>query len=67
MCGSGVIINSGPSQFRFSGGSGDKKSACSAGDLSSIPRSGRSHSSILAGGIPWTEKPGGLTVLVGYT
>ena len=43
-----------------------KKSACSAGDLSSIPGSERSlekglvtHSSILAWSIPWTEEPGG--------
>ena len=44
-----------------------KSSACNAGDLGSIPGSGRSlkkematHSSILAWRIPWTEKPGGL-------
>ena len=47
-----------------------QESACSAGDardLGSIPESGRSpkkematHSSILAGKIPWTEEPGGL-------
>ena len=44
-----------------------KKSACNAGDLGSIPGSGRSpgegngnHSSILAWKIPWTEEPGGL-------
>ena len=43
------------------------ESACSAGDSSSIPESGRSpgegmatHSSILAWGIPWTEEPSGL-------
>ena len=41
--------------------------AGAAGDLSSIPGSGRSlekemvtHSSILAWKIPWTEEPGGL-------
>ena len=51
----------------FPGGSEVKVSACSAGDLGSIPGSGRSpgegnatHSSILAWRIPWTEEPGGL-------
>ena len=46
---------------------GGKESACNAGDLGSIPGSGRSpeegngnHSSILAWRIPWTEEPGGL-------
>ena len=45
----------------------NKDSACTAGDRSSIPGSGRSpgegnatHSSILAWEIPWTEEPGGL-------
>ena len=40
---------------------------CDAGDMSSIPGSGRyareemaTHSSILAWEIPWTEKPGGV-------
>ena len=44
-----------------------KKSACNAGDLDSIPGSGRCpgegngyHSSILAWRIPWTVVPGGL-------
>ena len=44
-----------------------KESACSAGDMVSIPGSGRSpgeemaaHSSILAWRIPWTEEPSGL-------
>ena len=44
-----------------------KNSPASAGDLGSIPGSGRSlekemttHSSILAWGIPWIETPGGL-------
>ena len=44
-----------------------KESACSAGDLDSIPALGRStgegndnHSSILAWKIPWTEGPGKL-------
>ena len=48
-------------------GSEVKVSACNAGDLGSIPRSGRSpeegngtHSSILAWRIPWPEEPGGL-------
>ena len=49
------------------GGSEVKVSACNAGDLGSIPGSGRSpgeematHSSILAWRIPRTEEPGGL-------
>ena len=50
------------------GGSDGKEYARSAGDLGSIPGSGRSpgerematHSSILAWRIPWTEEPGGL-------
>ena len=44
-----------------------KESACNAGDLGSIPGSGKSlekevatHSSILAWIIPWTEEPGRL-------
>ena len=44
-----------------------KASACSAGDMGSIPGLGRSpgeetatHSSTLAWKIPWTEEPGGL-------
>ena len=44
-----------------------KESACRAGDLGAIPGLGRSleegmatHSSILAGRIPWTEVLGGL-------
>ena len=51
----------------FPSSSDGKESACSAGDLGSIPKSGRSpgewnatHSSILAWRIPWTEEPGGL-------
>ena len=55
----------------FPGGSEGKASACNAGDLGSIPGSGRSpgegngnpgngNSSILAWRIPWTEEPGGL-------
>ena len=51
---------------RFPGGSDSKESACNEGDLSMIPRSGRSpkegngNSSILAWRIPWTEEPGRL-------
>ena len=44
-----------------------KECACSVGDVSLIPGSGRSlekematHSSFLAWKIPWTEEPGGL-------
>ena len=44
-----------------------KESACSAGDVGSIPGSGRplekemvAYSNILAWRIPWTEEPGGL-------
>ena len=51
----------------FPGGSDSKESARNAGDLGSIPGSGRSlkkgmatHSSILAWRILWTEEPGGL-------
>ena len=54
-------------QSRAPCGSDGKESACSAGDLSSIPGSGRSpgegmatHSNILAWRIPWTKEPGGL-------
>ena len=49
------------------GCSAGKESACSEGDLGSIPGLGRSleegmanHFSILAWRIPWTEEPGGL-------
>ena len=49
------------------GGTDGKESDCNAGDLGSIPGSGRSpgegmanHSSIFAWRIPWTEEPGGL-------
>ena len=51
----------------FPGGSDNKESAFSVGDLGSIPGLGRSpakematHSSILAWRIPWTEEPGGV-------
>ena len=51
----------------FPGVSEGKDSACNAGDLGSIPGSGRSlekemaiHFSILAWRIPWTEEPGRL-------
>ena len=50
-----------------SGGSEVKASACSAGDLGSIPdwedpleKEMATHSSILAWRIPWMEDPGGL-------
>ena len=49
----------------FPGGSDSKESACSAGDLGSIPGEGESSgegngsSSILVWRIPWTEEPGG--------
>ena len=46
------------------GGSGSEESACNAGDLGSIPGSGRSpgegNGYPLAWSIPWTEEPGGL-------
>ena len=49
----------------FPGSSDGKESSCNAGDLGSMPRSGRSlekgmatHSSILTWEIPWTEEPG---------
>ena len=51
----------------FPGGSDGKASAYNAGDLGSIPGSGRypgegmaTHSSTLAWKIPWTEEPGRL-------
>ena len=51
----------------FPGGSDNKASAYNAGNLGSIPASGRSlekematHSSTLAWKIPWMEAPGGL-------
>ena len=51
----------------FPGGSNGKKSTCNAGDLGSIPgwedpleKGTATHSSILAGRIPWTEEPGRL-------
>ena len=49
------------------GGSDGKESACSAGDLGSVPGLGKplekgkaTHSSIPTWKIPWTEEPGGL-------
>ena len=49
------------------GGSDGKESACNAGNLGSIPGSGRflekgmvTHSSVLDLKISWTEKSGGL-------
>ena len=54
-------------QQGFPGGSQSKESACTAGDLGSIPGLGRSPgeengypSSILTWRIPWTEEPSGL-------
>ena len=51
----------------FPGGSYDKESTCNAGDMGSIPGSGRSLekgmaacSSVLAWRIPWTDEPDGL-------
>ena len=51
----------------FPSGSVAKESACNAGDMGSIPTSGRSprvgnatHSNSLAWKILWTEEPGGL-------
>ena len=51
----------------FLGGSVVKNPPANAGDMGSIPGSGRSlgegngtHSSILAWEIPWIEEPGGL-------
>ena len=52
----------------FPGGSDSKESACSVGDLGSIPGLGRSpgggHGNplpiFLPGESPWTEEPGGL-------
>ena len=51
----------------FSGGSDSKESACRTGDPGLIlewddllEKGMATHSSILAGSIPWTEEPGGL-------
>ena len=51
----------------FPGGSGGKESVCDAGDLGSIPGSGRSHGEghgsavqYIAWKISWIEEPGGL-------
>ena len=51
----------------FPGGSDGEESACSAGDLGSIPgqedpleKGMATHSSILAWRMPWAEEPGGL-------
>ena len=51
----------------FPGGSDGKASAYNAGDMGSVPGSGRSleeilttHFCILVWRIPWTEEPGGL-------
>jgi len=50
--------------FKYFGGSEGKESACNAGDLGSVPGSGRSLGEgngnplqwILGGRIPWTEQ-----------
>ena len=62
-----TISTSSFSLLLLSGASDGKESACSVGDLGSIPGSGRSlekematHFSILAWKIPWMEEPGGL-------
>ena len=59
----------------FPGGSDGKESACNAGDLGSIPGSGRSpvegvyplkkanYSSTVVWIIPWTEEPGRLQTM----
>ena len=54
-------------ELGFPGGSEVKASACNAGDLNSIPGSGRypgegsdNQLQILAWKIPWMEEPGGL-------
>ena len=51
----------------FPGGSEVKVSACSVGDLGSIPgledppeKGMATHSSIVSWKVPWTEEPGGL-------
>ena len=48
----------------FPGDSDSKESTCNAGNVGSIPGSGRSpgegNGSTLAWRIPWTEEPGGL-------
>ena len=66
--GSFYIISVFP-RVSFPDSSDGKESACNAGDLGSIPRSGRSlekgmatHSGILACRIPWTESMGLLRV-----
>ena len=58
----------------FPGGSDGKESPCNAGNLGSIPGSGRSlaeemttHSSTLAWRIPWTEEPGELELMGSQT
>ena len=58
----------------FPSGSVGKESAYNAGDLGSIPGSGRypgeemaTHSSILAWRISWTEEPGRLQSMHGVT
>ena len=69
-----VFSGARPPPRGFLGSSVGKETACSAGDLGSIPGSGRplekemaTHSSILAWRIPWTEEPGGLHTVHGVT
>ena len=59
-----IILSKLPEKKCFLDSSGGKVSACSAGDLDSIPGLGRfpgegkaAHSSILAWKIPWMEEP----------
>ena len=63
------VLGPRPPTWHFPGGSDGKESACNAGDLVSIPGSGRPpwegnglaiHSSVLAWRIPRTEEPDGL-------
>ena len=66
-----VILCELSSNKGFPGDSAGKESACTWGDLGSIPGSGRSPgvtqemaTSILAWRIPWTEEPGRLQYMV---
>ena len=67
MIGQGHIIPLTSTLMDFPGDSVGKESACSAGELGSIPGSENSmekgmatNSSILAWRFPWTEEPGRL-------
>ena len=62
-----LMLSEKASNMGFPGGSDDKESACNAGDLGLIPRSGRplekhmvTYSRIPAWRIPWTEELGGV-------